>query len=126
MKLLIVDDSNIIRRAIENYLKDFDLEICGSVDNGEEALKKYRKHKPDLVTLDITMPRMDGLSALKEIISLDPEACVLVISALKDRETGIKALKIGAAGFLPKPFTPTQLKEEIQNLLEESKGLSIG
>lgn len=119
MKLLIADDSNIIRRAIENYLKEFELEICGSVDNGEEALSLYKQYSPDLVTMDITMPRMDGLTAIRKILDHDPEARILVISALKDKETGIEALKMGALGFLPKPFTPLQLKEEISQVLEE-------
>jgi len=119
MKLLIVDDSNIIRRAIENYLKDFDIEICGSVDNGHEALQIYKESNPDLVTMDITMPRMDGLTALRKIMELDSDARVIVISALKDKDTGIEALKIGAQGFLPKPFTPAQLKEEIEQIMEE-------
>lgn len=120
MKLLIVDDSNIIRRAIEHYLKDFNMEICGSADNGADAVELYRREKPDLVTMDITMPRMDGLRALKEIKKIDPDARVLIVSALRDKETGIEALKEGAMGFLPKPFTPVQLKEEIEQILEEA------
>ncbi len=119
MKLLIADDSNIIRRAIQFYLKEFNMEICGSVNNGEDAVRCYKEQKPDLVTMDITMPGMDGLRALEKIIDFDPEANVIVISALKDKSTGIKALSLGACGFLSKPFTPDQLKEEIQAFLEE-------
>ncbi len=119
MKLLIVDDSNIIRRAIEFYLKEFNMEICGSVNNGEDAVRCYKEQKPDVVTMDITMPGMDGLAALEQIMDFDPSASVIVISALKDKGTGIKALSLGASGFLSKPFTPDQLKEEIEAILEE-------
>ena len=119
MKLLIADDSTIIRKVIEKNLQSLGLEICASVDNGKKAVDAYRKMKPDLVTMDITMPQMDGMSALKEIMSIDPDAHVLIISALKDSNTGIEALKLGAAGYLPKPFTPDQLVEEIALLIGE-------
>lgn len=119
MKILIVDDSTIIRCVIEKNLRALNLEICGSVDNGKDAVEAYGRLRPDLVTMDITMPRMDGLAALGEIMAMDGEAKVLIISALKDRKTGIEALKMGAVGFLPKPFTPLQLTEEIKQIIDE-------
>jgi len=117
VKLLIVDDSNIMRRAIEKYLADFQLDLVGTAGNGEQALELFKETKPDLVTLDITMPKLDGLSCLKEMRSIDPEARILIISALKDPATGLEALKLGARGFLSKPFTQEQLKEEIEEIL---------
>ncbi|QEN04732.1 response regulator [Thiospirochaeta perfilievii] len=114
MKLLIVDDSNIMRRAINKYLKEFKLEIVGSACNGEEAVEICKSKKPDLVTLDITMPKMDGLTCLTEILKIAPETKILVISALSDYGTGLLALKKGAMGFLPKPFTASELQEEIK------------
>ncbi len=114
MKLLIVDDSNIMQKAIGKYLKEFNLEIVGYAGNGEEALVMCERYKPEIVTLDITMPKMDGLTCLEKILKLYPETKVLVISALKDSATGLKALKLGAKGFLPKPFTPQDLQEEIE------------
>jgi two-component system chemotaxis response regulator CheY len=119
MKLLIVDDSNIMRRAIEKYLEEFRLELVGTAGDGETALELFRTHRPDLVTLDITMPRMDGLSCLERMMNIYADARVLIISALKDPSTGISALKKGARGFLSKPFTPAELREEISSLLEE-------
>ena len=83
------------------------------------AVRCYKEQKPDVVTMDITMPGMDGLAALEQIMDFDPSASVIVISALKDKGTGIKALSLGASGFLSKPFTPDQLKEEIEAILEE-------
>lgn len=113
MKLLIVDDSNIMRRAIEKYLSEFNIEIAGTADNGETALKLFEELKPDIVTLDITMPKMDGLTCLEKIMASNPQTRVLVISALKDPATAIAAIKKGARGFLAKPFTQEELKEEI-------------
>lgn len=121
MKLLIVDDSNIMRRAINKYLKDYDLEVVGSAGDGEAALKMVKEKRPDLVTLDITMPKMDGLTCLKEILKFDPSIKVLVISALKDNATGLQALKSGAMGFLPKPFTAEELQEEIGLICGEKR-----
>lgn len=114
MKILIVDDSNIIRRAIEKYLYEFELECVGTAGDGESALELFREHLPDIVTLDITMPRMDGLSCLEKIMQIKPDTRVLIISALKDPATGLQAIRKGARGFLPKPFTQQELQEEIR------------
>jgi len=113
MKILIVDDSNIIRRAIEKYLHEFELECVGTAGDGESALVLFREYLPDIVTLDITMPRMDGLSCLEKIMQIKPDTRVLIISALKDAATGLQAVRKGARGFLAKPFTQQELKEEI-------------
>lgn len=114
MKLLIVDDSNIMRRAIEKYTSSLGLEIVGTAGNGKDALKIFSDTQPDLVTLDITMPQMDGLTCLGEMMKIRPQAKVIVISALSDQITGLKALKTGARSFLPKPFTEKQIIDEIK------------
>jgi two-component system chemotaxis response regulator CheY len=119
MKLLIVDDSNIMRRAIEKYLSPFKLQLVGTAGDGEAALTLFRQHLPDIVTLDITMPRMDGLACLDAILKIKPDTKVLVISALKDPATGLQALRKGARGFLPKPFTPAELQTEITALCSQ-------
>ncbi|MDR2608184.1 MAG: response regulator, partial [Treponema sp.] len=87
MKLLIVDDSNIMRRAIEKYLASRQFTLVGTAADGEAALQLFSKHLPDLVTLDITMPRMDGLACLDQMLKLKPDVKVLIISALKDPAT---------------------------------------
>lgn len=117
MKLLIVDDSTVIRRAIEKYLGSIGLKVCATASNGKEAVELFQEHRPDLVTLDITMPQMDGLTCLEQIKKIDPKVKVIVISALSDQATGMKALKLGASSFLPKPFTEQQLVEEIRRVL---------
>lgn len=116
MKILIVDDSSIMRRAILKYLTPLGYEIVGTAANGQEAVQLYQANPADLVTLDITMPQMDGLACLQALKQLNPQVKVLVISALSDSQTGLKALKLGAQSFLPKPFTEAQLVGEIQRV----------
>lgn len=117
MKLLIVDDSNIMRRAIEKYLEAKQFTLVGTAADGEAALRLFFQFLPDLVTLDITMPKMDGLTCLEKMLAIKPDAKILVISALKDPVTGLQALKKGAKGFLPKPFTAAELQKEIEEIL---------
>jgi two-component system chemotaxis response regulator CheY len=117
MKLLIVDDSNIMRRAIEKYLENKQFVLAGAAADGEAALRMFSQFLPDVVTLDITMPKMDGLTCLEKMLAIKPDARVLVISALKDPVTGLQALKKGARGFLPKPFTAAELQKEIEDIL---------
>ncbi len=116
MKLMIVDDSSIMRRAIQKYLSPLNLELVATATNGQEALDQFQTTLPDLVTLDITMPQMDGLTCLSRLLALKPSVKVIVISALSDPGTGLKALKLGAKSFLPKPFTETQLVDEIRRV----------
>ncbi|NCN04498.1 MAG: response regulator [Spirochaetales bacterium] len=116
MKLLVVDDSTIMRRAIQKYSSSLPLRIIGTASNGAEALEMLVVHEPDVITLDITMPKIDGLSALKRIMEIAPRTRVLVITALSDTATGIQALRSGARGFLNKPFTEAQLVEELRHV----------
>ena len=117
MKLLIVDDSSVMRRTIEKHLSDYDLDIIGMAANGNEAIEMIKEKKPDVVTLDITMPEMDGLTCLESIKQIAPETKVMVITALSDKLTGLQALEKGARGYLFKPVTPEDLKEEFDDLL---------
>lgn len=118
-KLLIVDDSSIsrsriARAALHAQLKD--LSICGLAANGVEALKISAREKPQLVTMDLTMPEMDGVACIDAMIQQLPEVKILVISALSDKITAINALKKGASGFLYKPFTDEQLANALAEL----------
>lgn len=116
MKLMIVDDSNIVRRAIEKYLGPLDMTLVGTAGDGEKAIELFKQFQPDFVTLDITMPKMDGLACLDEMMRINRDAKVLVISALSDPENGLQALKKGAQGFLSKPITEGALLEEVQRI----------
>lgn len=118
MTLMIVDDSNLIRSSVRNAASDLPLELVGMAADGVEALSLFASLKPDIVTLDVTMPRMDGLACLEEMLRQRPQTQVLVVTALKDEATGLKALALGAAGILPKPFTRDKLRSELLELLE--------
>lgn len=115
--ILIVDDSNVIRNRIGRHSTLMDFEVVDTASNGLDALEKYRRHRPNLVTMDLTMPKMDGLESIKAISDFDPEANILVISALSDKATGIKALEYGARGFICKPFTDEELSEAFEEMI---------
>jgi len=117
LKLLIVDDSFIIRQAIKKYLKKYNLEVVGTAENGKIALELFEKTSPDIVTLDITMPEIDGLTVLEEMIKINKDVKVMVVTALTDKATGLKAIKLGAKSYLPKPFTEEKLQESFDRIL---------
>lgn len=119
MKFMIVDDSNIIRSKISNVLQDNKFEIVGTAKNGVEAVEQFKEIKPKVITLDITMPLMDGIETIKEIIKIDEDVRILVVSALADKATLIKAMSLGAYGFLCKPFTDLDLLDAVEELIED-------
>lgn len=118
MKLLIVDDSTIMQRTIQNKLKDYDLELVGTASNGSQALEIVKEQLPDVITLDITMPEMDGLTCLEKIMTIHPKAKVMMITALSDKLTGLQALEKGARGFLYKPVDAASLTKALDKLLK--------
>jgi two-component system chemotaxis response regulator CheY len=119
MKLLIVDDSLIMRRAIERCVAgDRFTEIHVAV-NGREAIEEFERFKPDVVTMDITMPEMDGLDAVARILRKNPGAVILIVSALADKSTAVEAIKRGAAGFLLKPISIESITEALDDILSE-------
>jgi len=121
MKLLIVDDSAMIRRSINTaYQGSVFTDILTAAD-GLLALTVFKKLQPDVVTLDITMPHMDGLAAMSQMLEIKPNTVIIVISALADHHTAIDALSRGAHQFICKPFTPEDLKEALDNVLNENK-----
>jgi len=113
MKMLIVDDSFVIRKTIEKYAAELGIQHILTASNGEDAIRIFEAESPSLVTLDITMPGMDGIECLEKIMNINSSARVIIITALKDNATGLLALKKGAAGFLLKPFSPEQIRDEI-------------
>lgn len=116
-RLLIVDDSNIMRRRIERSQQFDELEVVGAASNGVEAIEMFRRTDPDLVTMDLTMPQMDGIECIEQLVRLKPAVRILVISALADKATAVDAMEKGANGFLNKPFTDRQLNEAIAELI---------
>ena len=119
MKLMIVDDSNIIRRKIQRCNVLENLTVVGTASNGVEAIEVFERTRPDLVTMDLTMPEMDGIECVERLVRLDPSVLILVVSALSDKATAIEALKKGANGFLCKPFSEKELNHAFRQLLAE-------
>jgi two-component system chemotaxis response regulator CheY len=116
-KLMIVDDSNIMRRRIERSNQFDELELVGTAGNGLEAIEMFKKMDPDVVTMDLTMPQMDGIECISKLVVMKPAVRILVISALADKATAVEAMEMGANGFLNKPFTDRQLNEAIADLM---------
>ncbi|NRA40730.1 MAG: response regulator [Pseudomonadales bacterium] len=119
LRLMIVDDSNIIRKQIERLHGNSLFKVVASAANGEQAVAAWHEHKPDVVTMDITMPEMDGLQATKALLEKDPYIRILIVSALSDKETAIEALELGARGFLCKPFADDELKSALEKVIME-------
>lgn len=119
-RMVVVDDSSIIRNRIVRLVEAGripDLKVVGMARNGREALLLCQEQQPELVTMDITMPEMNGIECTENLMRFQPEVMILVVSALNDKATAIEALRRGALGFVCKPFTDEQLAAAINELL---------
>lgn len=115
--VLIADDAAFMRMQIKDKLESEGLEVIAEAENGEEAVRKYNSEKPDLVTMDITMPEMDGLEATKEIINnIDSEANIIMVSAMGQQKMVIEAIETGAEDFIVKPFDDDRITEAINKV----------
>lgn len=115
--VLIVDDSRTSRRILRNILLENGYEIVGEAENGQIGYEKYIELKPDLVTLDITMPVLDGLGSLEKIMQLDKEAKVIMVTAAGQKSKMVEAIKLGAAEFIQKPFEPEQILSVLKTVI---------
>ncbi len=113
--VLIVDDASFMRLNLKNIL-DEDYEVLGEAENGKEAVEKYQELEPDIVTMDITMPEMDGLEAIKAIKDIDPDSDIVVVSAMGQQKMVIEAIEAGAEDFIVKPFEDERVLEALQKL----------
>ena len=120
-RVLIVDDGPFMRTLIAGMLQQQGYNVIDEAEDGAEGVKKYQELKPDVVTMDITMPHMDGLQALQAILKDDPEAVIVMISAVGDEETIREAIKIGAKGFLVKPFSAETLCTVLEDAIKYAK-----
>lgn len=116
-KVLIVDDAAFMRMMIKDILEKNGFEVVGEANNGIKAVELYKKEKPDVVTMDITMPDMDGIEAVKEIKSIDPDAKVIMCSAMGQQTMVMDAIKAGAKDFIVKPFQPDRVLEAIKKVI---------
>ncbi|MGQ0635665.1 MAG: response regulator [Planctomycetaceae bacterium] len=109
-RVLIVDDAMIMRMRIREIALDAGWEIAGEAANGEEGLARYRELRPDLITLDIVMPKMDGVAALRQIREEDPAARVVMVSAVDQKGKLTECIRLGAVDFIVKPFEKSRLR----------------
>ena len=116
IRVLIVDDSPFSQAVIQKTLPENNFEICGLAKNGQEGLAKYVVLKPDVVIMDITMPDMNGLDALREIKKIDPQATVVMVSAMGSQEFVLDAIRAGARDFIVKPFESERIRKVLDSL----------
>ena len=119
-KVLVVDDALFMRKMLIDILKKEGFEVCGEAENGKDAIEQYKQLKPDLVTMDIVMPKMeevDGIGAVREIMKTDPQAKIIMVSAMGQHVLVVEAIQAGAKDFITKPFQPSRITEALKRLL---------
>lgn len=116
-KILIVDDATFMRSLLKDILSKSVYAVAGEATNGQEAVNLYSELKPDLVTMDITMPEMNGIDALKKIKELNPQAKIIMCSAMGQQAMVLEAIKSGAADFIVKPFQPDRVLEAVDKAM---------
>lgn len=115
--VLVCDDAIFMRTMISDILSQAGFEIVGEAESGVQAVEKYKALKPDLVTMDIVMPDMGGIEAVREICKGDPEAKILMCSAMGQQALVVEAIQAGAKDFVVKPFQPSRVLEAVQRVL---------
>jgi len=115
--VLICDDATFMRSLLSDILTDAGFQVVGEAQNGAEAVDKFRQLRPDLVTMDILMPDMGGIDAVREIVKLEPRAKVLMCSAMGQHSLVLEAIRAGATDFVVKPFQPSRVLEAVQRVL---------
>lgn len=113
---MVVDDAAIMRTTIKAILSQNGFEIVAEASNGVEAIDMYRQHKPDAVTMDLVMPKLDGVNAVKEIMKEHPDAKIIMCSSMGQQNLVVEAIRAGAKGFVTKPFEPEKLVESVRKL----------
>ncbi len=116
-RVLVCDDAIFMRTMISDILSGAGYEVVGEAETGVQAIERYRDLKPDLVTMDIVMPDMGGIEAVREIIKQDPDAKVLMCSAMGQQALVVEAIQAGAKDFVVKPFQPSRVLEAVQRVL---------
>ncbi|HHU29399.1 MAG: response regulator [Bacillota bacterium] len=115
--ILITDDTAFMRLTLKNILEKNNFTIVGEAENGQVAVEKYKELQPDLTIMDITMPVMDGIAAIKKIKALDPDAKIIVCSAMGQKALVIEALNAGAVDFVVKPFQADRILQAVEKVL---------
>ncbi|WP_186578195.1 response regulator [Aquibacillus kalidii] len=116
-RILVTDDAAFMRMQLKNIFTTLGHEVVGEAENGQVSAQLYKELKPDLVSMDITMPEMNGVEAVKEIKSFDPNATIVMCSAMGQQQMVVEAIKAGAKDFIVKPFTEERVKEALAKVL---------
>lgn len=120
-KILVVDDAAFMRMMIKNILLKNGYEVVGEAENGKQAVQMYAELKPDLVTMDITMPEMDGIEGVKAIRAVDPNASIIMCSAMGQQAMVMDAIQAGARDFIVKPFQQDRILQAIERVLSRPR-----
>lgn len=116
-KVLVVDDAKFLRVMLGSILKNGVHDVVAEAENGKEAIALYQKYKPDVVTMDITMPVMNGIEAIKELKKIDEQVKVIVCSAVGQKHVVVEAIEVGAKDFIVKPFNESKVLETVNRVL---------
>ncbi|MET3699619.1 two-component system chemotaxis response regulator CheY [Bacillus oleivorans] len=122
--ILIVDDAKFMRMTLGQIFQEADHTVVGEAENGKEAIDRYIEFKPDLVTMDITMPEMDGIEAVKKIKDFDPKATIIMCSAIGQSRLVLEAIEAGAVDFIVKPFEKERVIEAVERALRHESSIS--
>ncbi|NGZ74753.1 response regulator [Saccharibacillus alkalitolerans] len=114
--VMIVDDAAFMRMVLKEMLGKMGYEVVGEAGNGLEAVREYERLKPDIVTMDITMPEMDGITAVKKIKEIDPDVRIVMCSAMGQQGMIVEAIQAGARDFIVKPFQPDRVEQAFRKL----------
>ena len=117
IRVLFVDDSSFMRGILKGIILKEPFLLAGEAENGLEAVEQYQTLKPDLVTMDIVMPEMDGIDAVKAIRAINPDARIIMVSAMGQQAMVIEAIKAGARDFIIKPFQPPRVNESLKRVM---------
>ena len=118
VRVLLVDDSTYIRTVLGSIIVDAGFEVVGEAADGEEAIRKYMDLKPDIVLMDVIMEPMNGMAATEAILDKDPAALILMVTVLETKEILVDLIKIGAKGYITKPFSKEEIAEKIREVIK--------
>jgi len=116
-RALVVDDSSFQRTIVSNTIDDW-FDIVATAENGKEAIEQFKKERPDVVTMDIMMPEMDGITAVENIKEISPETVIVMVTSVKQKEKMREAARAGADGYVTKPVNTKKLREEFGDVLD--------
>ena len=119
VRVLVADDASFMRQMIREIVESEGFEVCGEASDGIEAVDEFKRLHPDIVTMDIVMPRKSGIDAVRGIMALDPGACVVMCSALGQETLVTEAIQAGAKDFIVKPFKPDAVIDTLKRVLEK-------